>query len=127
MKIIMILIVLFLGGGTGLGSLLGGLSGGSGYEQYPQQQYQETQYPQSQMQTVDLSSLFGTLGGGSISTGWDLESNSGKLDTTVVSGARDKYTKILGNGNDVVTLMVYLCGTDLESQSQMGTLDLQEM
>ena len=137
MKIIMILIVVFLGGGTGLGSLMGGFSGSSGsggngpaggYEQYPQQgQYQESQYQPSQMQQVDLSSLFGNLGGSSISTGWDIGHNKGNLNTHVASGAREKRTEILGNGKDTVTLMLYMCGTDLESQNQMGTMDLQEM
>ncbi len=135
MKIIMLVIVLFFGGGPGLGSLMGGLFGGNsggygqagGYEQYPQQQYQESQMQQSQTGTVDLEALFGTLGGGSISSGWDSESNLNNLDTSVATDAREKRTEILGNGNDIVTLMVYLCGTDLESRSQMGTLDLQEM
>ena len=45
----------------------------------------------------------------------------------MVSGARDKYTEILGNGRDEMTILVYLCGTDLESRSKMATSDLQEM
>lgn len=53
--------------------------------------------------------------------------SSAKLDTSVARGARNKYTKILGNGRDVVTIMVYLCGTDLESKHGMATSDLQEM
>ena len=40
---------------------------------------------------------------------------------------RAPYTTIKGNGNDTVTLMVYMCGTDLESKSAMATRDLQEM
>ena len=47
--------------------------------------------------------------------------------TTVSNRARDKYTTLLGNGRDEVTLMVYMCGTDLESQNGMGTADLNEM
>ena len=31
------------------------------------------------------------------------------------------------NGKDKVTLMVYICGADLESRSGMATKDLQEM
>lgn len=54
-------------------------------------------------------------------------STSGKVDTTVAKGSRAKYTTIKGNGKDVVTIMVYMCGTDLESQSGMGTSDLKEM
>ena len=41
--------------------------------------------------------------------------------------AREKYVQPLGGGKDTVTLMVYMCGTDLESRSGMGTADLQEM
>ena len=133
MKLIMLGLVALVGGGTGFGSLMGGFGGGSGgygqpggYEQYPQQQYQEVQQ-QAPTQTIDLSSILGNLGGSSISSGWDSENNTGALNTTVAKGAREKYTEILGNGKDDVTLMVYLCGTDLESRNQMGTLDLQEM
>ena len=47
--------------------------------------------------------------------------------TTVSNRARDKYTTLKGNGRDTVTLMVYMCGTDLESENGMGTADLNEM
>ena len=43
------------------------------------------------------------------------------------TGIRAPYTTLKGNGKDTVTLMVYMCGTDLESRSAMGTRDLQEM
>ena len=81
------------------------------------------------------ASLFGQTGttGTSInaangySTGWSLDSNNQGLDTNVASEAREKYTKILGNGEDTVTFLIYLCGTDLESNYSMATKDLQEM
>lgn len=50
-----------------------------------------------------------------------------QVDTTVVNGSRDKYTKLLGDGKDQVTVMVYMCGTDLESNYGMATADLNEM
>ena len=123
-KIIILLLVALLGGGGGIGSLLlgGGNSGTTTTNPTPQ-----TQISSGQTQTVDISSLFGNLGGGNVSTGWDNGSNAGNLDTTVASGARSKFTNIIGNGRDEVTLMVYLCGTDLESRSKMATSDLQEM
>ena len=100
------------GGSDLVGDLVGSLVGGS---------------------SVDLSSL-GSLGGvlgnlnsASTSSGWELESNTGKLNTKVASEARAKRTKIKGNGKDEVTIMVYMCGTDLESNYGMGTADLQEM
>ena len=51
----------------------------------------------------------------------------GALDTTVAAGVREKRTKIIGKGKDTVTLMIYMCGTDLESRNGMATADLQEM
>ena len=48
-------------------------------------------------------------------------------DTSVASGARQKRTVIKGGGQDKVTVMVYMCGTDLESKNGMATADLQEM
>lgn len=58
---------------------------------------------------------------------WGPDRNIGTLNTSVDSRARDKYTTILGNGKDVVTVMVYMCGTDLESRGGMATNDLMEM
>ena len=71
--------------------------------------------------------MLGGLGGGSVSSGWQSTPNTGKLDASVAPGARERYTALLGNGRDTVTIMVYMCGTDLESRSKMGTMDLQEM
>ena len=61
---------------------------------------------------------------------WDQESvNTNTLDTTVSSDpvVRAKYTQIKGNGQDQVTIMVYMCGTDLESKYGCATKDMQEM
>ena len=58
---------------------------------------------------------------------WGPDKNVGSLNRSVSSEARNKYTTILGNGKDVVTIMVYMCGTDLESRSGMATNDLMEM
>ena len=98
--------VLLLGGG-GIGSLFGIFQGGtsesySGYSGY-------------------------YTGGGYQSSGWVGTANTGKLNETTASGARSKYTTINGNGKDVVTLMIYMCGTDLESKSGMASADLNEM
>lgn len=43
----------------------------------------------------------------------------------VASAAREKYTDAANAKN--VTVMVYMCGTDLESKSGMATSDLEEM
>ena len=114
-KLILLLLVLLLGGGGGIGGLF---SGGD-----------SSMAPSSQNDTSNsyYEYFMGNLGGGSVSTGWDAPNNTQVLNTSVAADARDKYTQILGDGRDEVTLMVYLCGTDLESRSQMATKDLQEM
>ncbi len=45
----------------------------------------------------------------------------------VVGEARAKRVTPIGNGQDTVTVMIYMCGTDLESKYGMGTSDLGEM
>ena len=78
-----------------------------------------------------LSSLFETTVSSSaagISSGWnDGQDNRGKLDETVAAGSREKFTRLKGNGRDTVTIMVYMCGTDLEANAGMATSDLKEM
>ena len=128
-KLIAIVLALLLGGGGGLTALLGGEQP-SGTQQGAGQPAAANSQQQAAAQSgsaVDWAQLLGGLGGGSISTGWENPANTGKLDTTVAPGAREKYTTLLGNGKDTATIMVYLCGTDLESRSGMGTADLQEM
>lgn len=56
-----------------------------------------------------------------------VDTNSSDLTVTGISGTRERYTKLAGNGKDTVTIMVYMCGTDLESRSGMASADLQEM
>ena len=75
-----------------------------------------------------LSSVTGNTGTTSdYFTSNNNDSNTSAPDTTVASSARSKFTKILGGQKDTVTLMVYMCGTDLESQNGMGTADIKEM
>ena len=64
---------------------------------------------------------------GSSGSVWAESGAVGSLNSEVAGGSREKRTRIIGNGQDVVTIMVYLCGTDLESRSKMATSDLQEM
>ena len=125
-KLIILLLVLLLGGGGGgLSALLGGQSD----SQTPQSGQQQVQSGGSTGSTGSSSwtQLLSGLGGGSSSSGWQREANTGHLNTSVASGSREKYTKLLGDGKDTVTIMVYMCGTDLESRNGMGTADLQEM
>ena len=55
------------------------------------------------------------------------DDNSSGLDETVSKKARAKYTLLRGNNKDTITILVYMCGTDLESQQGMATSDLKEM
>lgn len=78
-----------------------------------------------------LSGLLGgstsTDNGGGSGIGGYSANDEGDVDTSVASGARAKRTQILGNNKDTVTMMVYMCGTDLESKHGMATSDLNEM
>ena len=118
------------GGGT-MSSILSGLMGSTSTS---------TQTQTSSSTSDMLSSLLGgswysgQTGYGSTSSSGTSTLNtaistviSGVLNRNVASGSRDKYTSIVGNGKDKVTIMVYMCGADLESRSAMGTKDLQEM
>ena len=146
----MIIIVLFLilGGGGGLTSFLGG--GGSSVGDT--EQYTSTTQQTQTSQTTSTSTSTGTglstsgssgmsilgslLGGGygsysgassGASAAWSADPNTGRLNTSVSPSARAKRTVIKGNGDDVVTIMVYMCGADLESRSGMASRDIQEM
>ena len=48
-------------------------------------------------------------------------------DPAVAAAARAKRVTPRGGGQDTVTVMVYMCGTDLESRYGMATSDLSEM
>ena len=50
-----------------------------------------------------------------------------ELNNNVVTGVPAKRTQIYGDSRDMINLMVYMCGTDLESKSGAATQDLQEM
>lgn len=53
--------------------------------------------------------------------------STASVNNSVAAGSREKRTKILGNKKDTVTIMVYMCGTDLESKSGMASSDISEM
>lgn len=89
-----------LGGGGGTGDLAELLGGAGGELPYHSEQAEEPQYSVP---------------------------DSTPVDNSVASGSRDKRTKILGNNQDTVTMMIYLCGTDLESRSGMASSDLSEI
>ncbi len=138
--LIIILLVVLLGGGGSLSSLLPLLLGGGGFSS--EQSMVENLIGNTISNNISnnntnqgnnsnagdiLSGFSSLLNSGSSSSGWELGANTGKLDKSVDSEARNKRTQIKGKGKDEVTIMVYMCGTDLESRSGMGTSDLQEM
>ncbi len=123
MKLVLLALLVLLGGGGGLTAMLGGQPEAPSSVQTPSASQQQV----SNAGSVDWGQVLGGLGGGSVSSGWQSTPNTGRLDASVAPGARERYTALLGNGRDTVTIMVYMCGTDLESRSKMGTMDLQEM
>ena len=127
MKLILLLLVALLGGGGGLTALLGGQSDVASTPSNPSQTPSVSQQQQTQSSSANWAGMLSGLNSGSVSSGWQETPNTGKLNTSVAPGAREKYTKLLGNGKDTATIMIYMCGTDLESRSSMGTYDLQEM
>lgn len=109
--IIVLALVLLGGGGLG-GNFLGGLSGGSGG---------------GSSSYYDLISSSNSSSS-SPASGWSEGGpNTGVLNREVSPDARERFTTIKGDGSDIVTLMVYMCGTDLESRGGMATNDLVEM
>ena len=136
--IIIILILLLGGGGGGLGALLGGGSGAagtgggvSGFDSTGLSGGTPTitgAESSGSFGLGDITSLFGGFAGSQTSSGWmDGLNNTSKLNTSVSSSAREKRTKIIGNNQDTITIMIFMCGTDLESRSGMATNDLREM
>ena len=55
------------------------------------------------------------------------DTNMSTPDLSVSSEARAKYTTLRNDGTDEATILVYMIGTDLESQYGMATSDLNEM
>lgn len=65
-----------------------------------------------------------TTGGSPTATGGNPSTTAAPVAS---DGFRKNYTQILGDGKDKVTVMVYICGADLESDGGCATLDLKEM
>lgn len=72
---------------------------------------------------TDLSSNFSSDSGSSAV----VSASDSSPDLTVSDLSRDHHVTLKGNGNDIVNVMIYMCGTDLESKYGMATKDIQEM
>ena len=141
--LILAAVVLFGGGGLGLSSLLGGGGGepsaATSYSSgYSSSSGYGSGYSSSGSSYGNTSGSYGGSGASivnpfinmssaNVSSGWTAAPNTARLDTSVDPAARAKRTKILGSGRDTVTIMLYMCGADLESRGGMATSDLQEM
>ena len=91
------------------GGTLTGLTGGSGSSGFAQTSGTSASSSDSQYFTTSM------------------ENNTAIADTSVASGTRDKYTTIKGKNKDTMTILVYMCGADLESENGMASSDLKEM
>ena len=108
--IAIILALLLGGGGFGLSGLLGG----------------GNETPTNNISTP-TASIFSAFTNSAVSSDWVTAANTGKLDKTVAEGARAKRTVIYGDSRDKATVMVYMCGTDLETKGGMASNDMKEM
>ena len=116
-----------LGAGTGTSSSSSSSSSsfGSGSQTWGAPSASSTSVMQSLLGSGSWYSMFG--GADSASSVSGVRTDSTALNTKVAAGSRDKFTAIKGDGKDKITLMIYMCGADLESRSGMATRDLQEM
>ena len=115
--LIVLAVAFFGGGGDGdtaglVGSFLGGDTTGS-YSTY-------SDYDGAAPAGFDFGNSSALFTG-------EMESANGAADTSVAAGSRGKYTTIIGGGQDKITMMLYVCGTDLESRNGMATSDMQEI
>lgn len=116
-------------GGSGASSLIsGGLNSLlSGYSASSLQDMLGGSWFSSQTGIGSATPAAPSASSGTASTVNSGSANYSSVNRSVASGSRAKYTALKGNGKDTVTVMVYMCGADLESKSAMATRDLQEM
>ena len=108
-------------GGMDLESLISSLYGGSlGGAASSESDSIDDSYTQSQTYAEAFDNNLTISNTGS-------DNANGSLNETTAGTAREKFTKIRGKGKDEVTVLVYMCGTDLESKYGMGTSDIKEM
>ena len=142
--IIIAAVVLLGGGGGALSGLFGGSSGGGDVGYYDTDSYNNS-YNNSYNGSYQTAQATPTPNNGNIFTGVTpapaqpvtpvpaqqggslTTGNTADVNTATAAGIRDRHTQILGGGKDTVTIMVYMCGTDLESNASMATSDLMEM
>ena len=128
LSLVVVILILLIGGGKGLF----GDSSDSLNEYVPQQNDQISQSTQTDSNTTNgiNDALAAGAENDDSSQSAVTEDASGadeEEESAAAEPAREKFTAIKGNGEDTVTIMVYMCGTDLESKHGMGTNDITEM
>ncbi len=113
-------------GGMDISNLLSAFLGSSGNSAYDLGSLLSGSAATSTTGTGSFDSLISSQNGQQYFTS-STDDNSSGLDETVSKKAREKYTLLRGNNKDTITILVYMCGTDLESQQGMATSDLKEM
>ena len=122
------------GGGSSSGGLFGGgmndLSGGGSYQSSTLQEVEaeEPVVTAAPVQTVEANAyenLFTNLNNTTtpVSTANEVSYKDHTPNYDVDASARERYCETADN----VTVMIYMCGTDLESSNGMATADLSEM
>lgn len=55
------------------------------------------------------------------------DTNTATLNTSVARGSRPHFTQLKGDGTDTATVLIYMIGSDLESEQGLATADLNEI
>ncbi len=111
--------------GTTAGDLLGELSGYSSTESSSDSSSDDSGDTSGSLVESLLGGYSGTSGLVDTADAADEVYSAHEPDRTVATAAREKFTDV--NSAQSVTVMVYICGADLESKSGMATADLEEM
>ena len=118
------------GGGLGLAAILalllfgGNAFGGGGSSPSPTQAPKPTPTPTP---TPVVTPAAASAGHYNPPVTTYTNTNMSDVSTTTDGKAREKFTKLKGNGQDTVTILVYMCATDLEANYGMATADINEM
>ena len=127
LSLVVIVLLLLFGGGKGL---LGGGGSSDELSTYVAPQDAQTTQQGQTAQSSQENSASTPAGTAQDTEQGDLQedgTDSADADDAAPAEIRERFTEIKGNGNDTVTIMVYMCGTDLESKHGMGTNDITEM
>ena len=79
---------------------------------------------------IFISGLIKGISGQTIESGQtdgNGQTNTSSTTHIAADGFRENYTRVLGNGEDTWTVMVYVCGSNLESEGGCATSDIEEM